>query len=89
MSSFLKKMIIIIACLFFFFVGVNSNNSISSSSLFENQKRNFEENISKENNDYNPVLLTYEEHFVSKVAHKIDKGINKAIEKFKKIIKNI
>ena len=60
---------------------IGSQNSIGSSNYFEEAKNNFEEQISKEDNDYQTINTSPQGDILSKVAVKIDEKLNSLLRK--------
>lgn len=86
----MKKVFIIVIIFIAFILGLKMTDiGISSSQLLEKDKIQFEEDITKPGNEYQPKNYQPEENIVNKTANKIENTIDKIIEKVKDIIKKL
>ena len=77
---------ILILIVFIFWINI-SNINVSQNKLLQDDLKYFEEEIQSPNNDYPEESYVINKNAVSKIADKIDRTINKIIEKAKDIIK--
>ena len=71
-----------------FIFGINiSNINVSQNKLLQDDLKYFEEEIQNPNNDYPKESYVINKNAVSKIADKIDRTINKIIDKAKDILK--
>lgn len=79
----MKKFGVILICLLIFLFGITlgGNFNKSANMIFEEQKNNFESEITKPNNDYNSTELVPNKNIINNTANKIENIIDSAIEK--------
>ena len=69
-------------------MGINiSDMNISQNKLLQDDLKYFEEEIQNPNNNYSNESYVINKNAVSKIADKIDRTINKIIDKAKDILK--
>lgn len=71
-----KRTILLIIVVLLIGIIIGSQNSIGTSNYFEEAKNEFEEEITKPENNYQTGITGVEGNIVSKVAVKIDDTIN-------------
>lgn len=86
----MKKVLIFLIIFIAFVLGLRlAGTGTSTSKLLENEIDQFEEQITKPENEYRPKQYIPEENIVNKTARKIDSTIEKIIDKLKSIVKKI
>lgn len=86
----MKKIFVFILTIVIFIIGVNlGSDSFNQNELLEIEKEQFEESITKPNNDYEAKELVPKPNAVSKVANLFEETIEKAVEKAKEILKKL
>lgn len=86
----MKKVFIVVIIFFAFVLGLKMTDiGVSSSQLLEKDKIQFEEEIKKPGNDYQPKNYQPEKNVVNKTANKLENTIDKIVEKVKDIIKKL
>ncbi len=86
----MKKVLIVLIIFIAFVLGLRlAGTGTSPSKLLENEIDQFEEQITKPENEYSPKQYIPEENIVNKTARKIDHTIEKIIDKLKSIVKKI
>lgn len=86
----MKKIFIIGIIFIAFILGLKMTDiGVSSSQLLEKDKIQFEEEITKPGNEYQPKVYQPEENIVNKTANKIENTIDKIVEKIKDIVKKL
>ena len=69
----MKKIIVVLSIFIFFLLGISiGNNNSKQSELFEEAKKEFENEIINPNNNYESKKLIPEQNIVNKIANKID-----------------
>lgn len=78
----MKKFILIIILIFIFLIGVSIGNESSTyNKIIDDSKEEFENEILKPNNSYEPIDLKPNEGFINNIANKIDKLIKTISDK--------
>ena len=86
----MKKLIIIIAIFFSFVMGLKlGDNSFNQNKIFEEEKNQFEQEITTPNNDYEAKELVPQKNTINKVADLFDNTIDKVVDKLKNILKKL
>jgi len=86
----MKKVCIFLIIFIAFVLGLRlAGTGTSTSKILENEIDQFEEQITKPQNEYRPKQYIPEENIVNKTARKIDNTIEKIIDKLKSIVKKI
>lgn len=86
----MKNLIIIVSLVVVFIIGVNvSDMTINQNQIFENEKNQFEENITTPGNEYESKELVPDRNIVSKTANFFEESIEKVIEKAKDMLKKL
>lgn len=86
----MKKVLIFLIIFIAFVLGLRlADSGTSTSKLLETEIDQFEEQITKPENEYRPKQYIPEENIVNKTARKIDSIIEKIIDKLKSIVKKI
>lgn len=75
--------VVMIFMVTFFLIGlkIGGDYTISSNNLFEQAKSEFEEEIVKQDNNYQNKILYPEEKIPNKIAHKIDDIMQSIVDK--------
>ena len=74
----MKKLIIIIAIFFFFVIGLKlGDNSFNQNKIFEEEKNQFEQEITTPNNDYEAKELVPQKNTIDKVVDKLKNILKK------------
>lgn len=81
MNRMFNLIIILIIFLFGIQIGTLYVENYTNTDLFEITKDEFEENITKPNNEYNPKQLTIKKNILNKIADKIENIIDKIAKK--------